>query len=218
MLRREQLVSIVSLVFILSSQSMATERDSGSSNNLLIKVPINDKWFVISRSNLAYRNDFDDLFLGFTGGGLGYQLTEEWSLRAGYRHVWFKPQNDWLEEDRLYIETFFANRFERFRLTNRTRFEFRFFDYRENDVRIRNELVIESSKSIPGTVLRPYLEEEFFYSTNADLFEANWLGGGVAWRPIDGLKLKLGYRWNRFRVGDEWRDRDTLVAGINVFF
>ena len=32
------------------------------------------------------------------------------------------------------------------------------------------------------------------------------------------IKLKVGYRWNRFRVGDDWRDRDTLVTGINLFF
>ena len=196
----------------------AAERDSGSSNNLLVKASINDDWFVISRSNLAYRNDFNDLFLGFTGGGLGFQMSDEWSLRAGYRHVWFKPQDDWLEEDRLYVEAFFANRFEAVRFTSRSRVEFRFFDYRENDVRLRNEFVVESNRPIPGSVLRPYAEEEFFYSTKADRFEANWLGVGLAWRPADGVKLKLGYRWNRFRVGDSWRDRDTLVTGINLFF
>ena len=194
------------------------DRDSGASHNLLIKMPIGEDWFLISRSNLAYRNDFDDLFLGFTGFGLGFQWTDEWSLRTGYRHVWFKPQDEWLEEDRLYIEAFYANRFERARFTSRTRFEFRFFDHRENDVRFRNEFVIESNKPIPGTSLRPYAEEEFFYSIKEDRFEANWLGAGLAWRPASGVKLKVGYRWNRFRVGDDWRDRDTLVTGVNLFF
>ena len=85
-------------------------------------------------------------------------------------------------------------------------------------MRFRNEFVVESNKPIPGTALRPYAEEEFFYSTNDDRFEANWLGAGLAWRPADSIKLKVGYRWNRFRVGDDWRDRDTLVTGINLFF
>ena len=207
-----------SLTLFLSAPAWAGERDSGSSNNLLVKVPISDDWFVISRSNLAYRNDFDDLFLGFTGGGLGFQLNDKWSIRGGYRHVWFMPQDDWLEEDRLYIEAFFANRFQHVRFTSRSRMELRFFDYRENDVRIRNEFVVESNSPVPGTVLRPYAEEEFFYSTDADRFEANWLGLGLSWRPADGVKVKIGYRWNRFRVGDKWRDRDTLVTGLNLFF
>lgn len=194
------------------------ERDAGGSHNLLIKAPISDDWFVISRSNIASRDNFDDRFLGFIGAGLGYQLTDTWSVRTGYRHVWFRPQDEWLEEDRLYTEAFYARRFDNLRFTSRSRFEFRFFDYRENDVRFRNEFVFESNRPLPGTALTTYLEEEFFYSTNDDRFEANWLGAGLAWRPADGVKLKLGYRWNRFRVGDEWRDRDTLVTGINLFF
>jgi len=218
MFDRKLMVGVILPALLVTARLAAADRDSGASHNLLIKAPISDDWFVISRSNLAYRKDFDDLFLGFTGGGLGFQWTDEWSLRAGYRHVWFKPQDEWLEEDRLYAEAFYANRFASVRFTSRSRFEFRFFDYRENDVRIRNEFVVESSKPIPGTALRPYAEEEFFYSLGDDRFEANWLGAGLAWRPADGVKHKVSYRWNRFRVGDSWRDRDTLVSGINLFF
>jgi opacity protein-like surface antigen len=194
------------------------ERDSGASFNLLLKAPLKDDWFVISRSNLATRDDFADRFLGFTGAGIGYQLTPAWSLRGGYRRVWFRPQDEWLEEDRLYAEAFYGERFDQVRFTSRSRFEFRFFDYRDDDVRFRNEFVVESNSPIPGTELRLYAEEEFFYGLNDGRFEANWLGAGLAWRPADGVKLKLGYRWNRFRVGDEWRDRDVLVTGINLFF
>ena len=215
---RKRLCNAVVLLSLVLPSAAAADRDSGASHNLLIKAPISDDWFLISRSNLAYRNDFDDRFLGFTGVGAGFQWTDLWSLRAGYRHVWFKPRDDWLEEDRLYAEAFYANRFDRVRFTSRSRFEFRFFDYRDNDVRFRNEFVIESNRPIPGTALRPYAEEEFFYSLEDERIEANWLGSGVAWRPADGVKIKIGYRWNRFRAGDSWRHRDTLVTGINLFF
>ena len=179
---------------------------------------MNDDWFFISRSNLATRDDFSQLFLGFTGGGLGYQLTDDWSIRFGYRHVWFRPQGDWLEEDRLFLEAYYADSFENLRLTSRSRFEYRLFDYREDYLRFRNEFVLESTTPFGDTGFHPYLEEEFFYNTRDNEFEANWLGTGLAWRPIDGLKLKLGYRWNYFRVGDEWRIRDVLVTGFNLFF
>lgn len=202
----------------LSACVAHAERDAGASYNLLVKAPIGGDWFVISRSNLATRNNFDNQFLKFTGAGLGYQFTPEWSLRSGYRRAWFRPADDWLDEDRLYFEAFFAKRYDTVRFTSRSRLEWRFFDYRDNDVRFRNEFVAESNQPLPGTPLRPYLEEEFFYSTNDKRFEANWLGAGLAWRPVDGVKLKVGYRWNRFRVGDEWRDRDVLVTGINLFF
>lgn len=194
------------------------DTDWGASHNLLLKVPLDDDWFILSRSNLASRDDFDDNFLGFTGAALGYQINENWSLRAGYRHVWFRPQSDWLEEDRLFLEAYFADRFGGYRVTNRSRAEFRYFDYREDDVRLRNEITIEAPWELGSPSLRPYLEEEFFYGLRDERFEANWLGAGIAWRPADGIKLKLGYRRNRFRAGDEWRDRNVVVTGINLFF
>ena len=210
--------SWVAVCLLLLAAELRAERDSGGSHNLLLKAPINDDWFLISRSNLASRDDFSRLFLGFTGGGLGYQLTDTWSIRFGYRHVWFRPQSDWLEEDRLFLEAFYADNFPDFRLTSRSRFEYRLFDYREDYLRFRNEFVLESTAPLGDTDVRPYLEEEFFYNTRNNEFEANWLGAGLAWRPRDGLKLKLGYRWNYFRVGDEWRSRDVLVTGGNLFF
>lgn len=212
---RVAMVTVLALLLLPIAQA---ERDAGASHNLLLKAPVGEQWFVISRSNLATRNDFDERFLGFAGAGLGYQLTPAWSLRAGYRHVWFRPQNSWLEEDRLYTELFFADQMRLGRFSSRSRLEFRYFDYREDDVRFRNEFVVESAQPLGDTSLRPYLEEEFFYSTDTARFEANWLGAGLAWRPAEGVKLKIGYRWNRFRVGDAWRDRDVLVTAINLFF
>jgi hypothetical protein len=202
----------------LSATSVEADRDSGASYNLLLKAPINDDWFVISRSNLASRNDFDEHFLAFTGAALGYQVSDAWSIRLGYRQAWFRVQDDWLEEQRPFLEAYYAERFEHARLTSRSRFEYRIFDYRQDYWRFRNEFTLEGNSPLGSTPLRPYLEEELFYDTNNARFEANWLGAGLAWRPRKGVKLKLGYRWNHFRVGNSWRDRDVLVTGVNIFF
>lgn len=203
---------------LLCALPLHAETDAGASYNLLIKAGINADWFLISRSNLASRNDFEDHFFGYTGAGLGYQLTDAWSLRAGYRHAWIRPQGEWLEEDRGYLEGYYADSLDGWRLTNRARIEFRFFDYRDDDIRLRNEVTLEAPWRWTSLGLAPYLEEELFYGTDAGHIEMNWLGGGLAWRPAAGSKLKLGYRWNRFRVGDRWRDRNVLVLGLNLFF
>lgn len=205
------------LVFGLGTSVHAHE-DSGASLNLLLKANIDKDWFVISRSNLASRNNFEDNFFGYVGAAIGYQFNKQWSVRAGYRHAWINLGGDWLEEDRPFAEAYFADNWGGFRVTNRARVEFRFFDYRDDDVRLRNEITVEAPWELTALRLRPYLEEEIFYSTDSKKVETNWLGGGLSWRPKKGMKLKLGYRWNHFRVGDQWRDRDVLVAGMNLFF
>jgi len=194
------------------------DQDAGGSYNLLLKGALTDDWFVISRSNLASRNNFGDAFIAYTGIGLGRQLTPTFSIRVGYRRAWFRFGKDWQPENRPYLEGYFADRLNGFRITNRLRVELRYFDWRDDDTRLRNEITVEAPWSLTPLKLKPYLEEEIFYSVNDSRVEANWLGGGLAWRPVEGLKLKLGYRWNRFRAGDDWANRNVLVTGVNWFF
>jgi opacity protein-like surface antigen len=206
------------LALLTAWTPVAAQQDAGGSYNLLLKAPLAGDWFLLSRSNAASRNNFGDTFLAYTGASLGYQLRPSFSLRLGYRRAWFRFTDDWQPEDRLMLEGYFAERFNGFRVTNRLRVELRWFDWRDDDVRLRNEITIEAPWALTPLELKPYLEEEVFYGINAGRFEANWLGAGLAWRPMDGVKLKLGYRWNRFRAGDDWANRNVLVTGVNVFF
>ena len=192
--------------------------DGGMSHNLLLKHSLNENWFLISRSNLASRFHYDDNFFGYTGLGLGYNLDEHWSVRAGYRHAWIRPGEEWLEESRPYVEGYYANKWKGFRITNRSRLEFRFFDHRDDDIRFRNEIVVEAPWEWTPLKLKPYVEEEFFYGFDQSQIEANWLGGGLSWRPMKGVKLKLGYRWVRQRIGENWINRNVIVTGVNLFF
>ncbi|MEN8661963.1 MAG: DUF2490 domain-containing protein [Lentimonas sp.] len=210
--------SLVLLLCALVAPSVRAASDSGASYNLLLKYSLSDEWFLISRSNMASRFHYDDNFFGYTGLGLGYNLNEHWSFRAGYRHAWIRPGDEWLEENRPYAEAYYATKLDGFRVTSRSRFEFRFFDHRDDDVRFRNEIVVEAPWEFSPLKLKPYVEEEFFYGFDQSQIEANWLGGGLSWRPMKGVKLKLGYRWVRQRIGTSWRNRNVIVTGVNVFF
>ena len=192
--------------------------DWGNSHNLLLKASLSDDWFVISRSNMASRNDFDDYFLGYTGIGLGYQHNQKWSLRTGYRQAWFKIAEEWKPEYRSYFETYYADFHEGFRWTSRTRFEFRFFDHKDEYTRLRQEFTLTAPWKFTPLHLQPYLEEEVFYNFEKEWVEANWFGGGLSFRPWDGAKFKLGYRLNKYRIGEDFRTRHIIVTGLNLFF
>ena len=159
-------------ISLLTINVFAESRDSGLSWNLLLKSKIDDDWFVLSRSNIASRNDNSDYFFGYTGASLGYQLDKIWSLRLGYRYAAIKTQNDWLNEDRPFLEAYATTRLNDYKLTSRSRLEWRIFDYRDNDIRLRQELTLEAPIKFTELELQPYLEEEIFYSNNDQRMEA----------------------------------------------
>jgi hypothetical protein len=204
------------LACLLASQPRA-ESDFGVSYNLLVKVDIDEDWFVISRSNLATRDNNGETFLTYTGAALGRELSEAWSLRIGYRHAKLKIGERWRSEDRPFIEAYGATVRDGWRLTNRSRVEFRNYEDGSDDIRLRTEFGARAPWSLTPIGLRPFVEDEIFYGMDADRVEANWLTLGVSW-PFGSGSAKVGYRWNRFRVGDDWRDRDVLVLGLNLFF
>jgi hypothetical protein len=211
------------VLFWMSVFAPASSADDwGSSHNLLLKADLDDslgdEWFVLSRSNLALRNDNEQTFLKYTGASLGYQIDRQWSVRLGFRLAQFRIRDDWRTERRPIAELYFADAFDGWRLTSRSRVEYRDRTWSNEDVRLRQEFTATAPWQFTSLGLKPFLEEELFYSTRNDWFEANWATAGLSLFPKKGVKLKLAYRHNRQRIFGNFTTRHTLVTGINVYF
>lgn len=213
--RRLALVAVCALLGL----QLSAASDEGASANLYIKAKLNEQWFLISRSNLATRNYHDEIFIGYTGAGLGYQWTPSLSFRVCYRRFWLKLGDDFEAENRPFVESYHRAEYEGFQISNRTRAEFRFYEYdKADDVRLRHEIVVEAPWTWSRFELKPYAEEELFWNVDNHEVEANWLGLGFSWKPRPDVKMKLGYRWVRQRIGDNWSNRNVIVTGLNFYF
>ena len=203
---------------VLFAPSVLAEDDWGSSYNLLVKKTINQDWFLLSRSNLATRNDNEQLFLGYTGASLGYQINKTWSLRAGYRLARFRIGDNWRTERRPMIEGYYGGMHDGWRLTSRSRIEYRIPNWRENDVRLRQEFTATAPLKLTHLKMRPFVENEIFYSTRNKWVEANWTTAGLSFFPMNNTKVKAGYRHTRIRIQGDFITRHPLVLGVNFFF
>lgn len=209
---------LAALLLPLLFSDVHAQDDWGSAHNLLIKKTLNEDWFIISRSNLAFRRHNEQLFLGYTGASLGYQFNKEWSGRVGFRKAYFKIAEDWREEQRPMVEGYYAKMINGFRFTSRTRAEFRYIDWRDDDTRLRQEFTLTAPWKFTPLELKPYIADEIFYSVRNDWIEANWFDIGLSFFPWEGTKMKIGYRLNRLRIQGDFTNRHTLVTGVNFFF
>jgi hypothetical protein len=206
------------LLIVLFVPGVQAEDDWGASYNLLLKKTVSENWFLLSRSNLATRRDNEQLFLGYTGASLGYQINKKLSVRAGYRVARLRIGDGWRTERRPMVEAYYGSTHNDWRLTSRSRIEFRQPDWRENAIRLRQEFTATAPLKLTHLEMQPFAENEIFYSTRNDWVEANWATIGLSFFPIDSTKVKAGYRHNRIRIQGDFITRHTLVIGVNIFF
>ena len=191
--------------------------DTGSSHNLFIKSAIAERWFATSRSNIATRDGFSDLFFGFADLSLGYRLSKTWSVQAGYRHARLQLGSGWRDEYRPLVNLAWRRAADGWAVSNRHRLEFRFFEgvTADDRVRYRNETRIAVPYKYAAWGLRPYVEEEFFYEFTDAGFNLNGVSVGVSKKLSKKLSFKLGYRWQAQKFGDDWDYRHILVTGLS---
>lgn len=69
---------------------------------------------------------------------LGYQIMARLSLRFGSRRAWFRFGEDWQPEHHAMLEGYVGDTIKGFRFSDRLRDEGRYFDWRDDDIRLRN--------------------------------------------------------------------------------
>lgn len=209
---------LIILTLLIFTCPVAAAADWGNSNNLFIKKKINDRWSWVSRSLTVSRDNMSDLFFGTSDIGLRYKLSSHWSVDVVYRAAWLELGEDWRFENRPLLNLNYTTRFAGYRLDHRSRAEFRIFDKAPDDIRYRGEFRLIFPWEMTRFKLKPYLEEEFFYSVNQERINENWLSAGLRFKVRPNTVVKLGYRWQTQKFGDNWRDRNVLVTGLLFFF
>ena len=199
--------------------STAEEGDWGYAHITFLKAKLNENWGAYTSSQVTWRDDMSDFYFAYLDAGVEYKFNSAWSLGAAYREGWWKIQGDWERENRPLINLTWAGTLKDIRITNRSRLEFRYYEWdKDDDLRFRNRTRIEFPWEVLPGGISPYLEEEIFYGKNRDKIEMHWLMAGLKYKPTDNLKLSLGYRWIEIRVSDEWENRNQLVTSLVVLF
>jgi len=193
--------------------------DWGNSNNFFLKKKIDERWSFVTRSLVVSRDDMSDVFFTLLDGGLRYAWFDSFSTDFVYRGAWLENSSGWAYENRPLINLNVNQKWQKFKLSHRSRFEFRLYnDQRKDDIRYRSEFRIITPYKLSKYNLTPYIEEEFFYSFNQEQINMNWLSGGLRYKINKNATFKLGYRWQTQKFSDVWSNRHVLVTGLLLFF
>lgn len=210
------MIKKIALLALLSLSSISTyaERPWASVNELILIYKFNPQWSAFSTSRVRFGEDFNTFNMWFADIGAHYKFHKNFNIGAAYRYLEYRVADEWVAEYRPMIQGHWFAKPADISLRNRCRFEFREYDFnREDDHRFRNQFRAEFPWGIYG--VKPYLEDEIFYSFNAKKINTNWLTGGLYFKPADKTKLRLAYRWNAVRKSSgDWVSANELYFAL----
>ena len=147
------------LAILLPLAGNAKEGDWGYAHINFIKLSLAENWSILSRSQLTFRDDFNDFYFWYADAGLAYSLNRAWRVELAYRHAQWDFGGGWKDEYRPMANLDWFGEVHGIRLNNRARIEYRYFDWsRKEDWRFRNRIRAEFPWKIAG--ISPFVEED----------------------------------------------------------
>ncbi len=103
-------------------------------------------------------------------------------------------------------------------LSNRSRMEYRLREAANDEWRYRDRLRLQLTKGVTAYKIRPYIEEELYYSFDEQLFNESRAAAGFGFEPVAWLKTELYFMGRSTLKSDVWTDSNIVGAKVTVLF
>lgn len=217
--RSFHLVSAVALVllFLICGHYLLAEGQGWLNNSLNLAVD-NEFSLIIKSQIRAHNTTFQDPFLYFLEGGIGYKLPKNFFLNALYRRQTSKSADRQVNENRYVLETGWKTNLNKtFGFDWRFRWEIRRFeqDANVNHLCFRLYTRLTAKIKIGELNLKPFIADEPFYDTKYDAFSQNRFYLGSTFPLGDKVEYVLSY------LRQDLKGKDTnhiIYTGFNLRF
>jgi len=103
-------------------------------------------------------------------------------------------------------------------LSNRSRFEYRDRENKEDLWRYRNKTTVKFPLKLTNLKLQPYIADEIFITLNDDNVDRNRFYSGVSFNLSKDIKANIFYLWQTSRSGHQWKDINVLGTQLKILF
>jgi hypothetical protein len=173
-----------------------------------------------TQQEFRYGNGGGDIFYQHYDWGFAFAFDKMLELALGYRLVYEKPKDKWMEEDHYY--TNITPKFEiwNFKIEDRNRIVYRQFKSpTPNQLRYRNRIMVKYPIDFKKIVIAPYVSNEIFVSSNGTGFNQNRLESGVELGLTKYVKMDVSYMQQQVRgLNDKWVKANVLWLRSKITF
>lgn len=212
--------SIMGLVLLLTGKVYAyDDGDFQIWNTDVEEFKINDKSKMVFEEEFRWADNANEFYYHHYDAGLFYNLEKWLNLGAGYRHIYELKKGKFKIENEPYVNVTLSANLKGFKIDDRSRMEYRHFDYQFDPWRYRNKFTIKTPWKFTGLEIQPYLANEIFIGFGKiDEFNQNRFSAGFSMNLIKNLKGEIYYMLQSSKSSDKWIDTNVLGTKLKIIF
>ncbi len=157
---------------------------------------VSERSWAHVKQSFRLRDDAGTLGTYHIEGGLAYQMCSLLDLGLFYRHVFEKTEDEWLEEQRPFLDATLHWTWFDITFSDRSRFEYRWRQARDDKWRYRNKLGAVFPLKWTDIDLRPYIAGELFFDERVSRGDRSRVRGsvGIKTHPPERLRARAARR------------------------
>ena len=181
---------------------------------------INKDWEFTVREHLKLGDDAGHLYLHNTDVGFVYKGFTDWiDLGFNYKQGFRKDDDGhWSRENRPHLNITFNGRVGSLEFSDRSRFEFRDREVREDLWRYVHRLEVRLPFEFTKYKFQPYFADQVFLNMEGQTFEKNRIYSGVSFELTENAESKIYYVWQSAEFDGQWINLDALGFQIEILF
>ncbi len=151
--------------------------------------------------------------------GYFYNLEKWLNIGGGYRHVYELKRGKFESEFEPYLTATLLWGLLGFKFDDRSRIEYRYFNYSDDAWRYRNKITAKLPWKFTKLEIQPYVSDEIFigFSTISE-FNQNRFSSGLSMNLTKNLKAEIYYTLQSAKSSGKWVDANVLGTKIKIVF
>lgn len=183
-----------------------------------VEHKLDDRFTVKAEAEFRFGDDMSDFYYGQIEAGVAMKATDWFEAAALFRHVEEKKAAGWMEENRPAIDGTFSAKLAGFKISDRSRFEYRIKEGGDDFWRYRNRIKVDAPWKWTRFKLQPYVSDEFYVDFDANEINQNRARAGIGATLAKNLKGDLYYMLRSDRKNGEWSATNILGLALKLGF
>jgi hypothetical protein len=181
---------------------------------------LNKNWTVQVEEHLKLGHDAGHLYLhqtdlGFICKGLADRIDLGFNYKQGFRK---DDDGHWKQENRPHVNVTLYGRLGTLEFSDRSRFEYRNREDREDLWRYVHRLKVELPFEFTKFNFRPYVADQVYLNLEGQTFEKNRIYAGVTFELTENIESGFYYVWQSRKSDHQWNELNALGFQIEILF